>query len=814
MPRSVFGAKFVRWLDRRSFLTFVAVVVPALLNAQTVRGVVVDRGGIPVSGVLATLIDSTMAVVSRSLSNERGEFILRAGRPGPYAIRSLRIGYRQMISPTVHVGLNEFITSRIVLDDVRFQLETIRVAAKTVCEVRAESAVQTFALWEQARAALSAAALNAGAQSLVATTVHYDRVLERSGPRIVEQIVSTSTGVASQQWQTLPVDSLVKNGHVTVANDMTTYLAPGLDLLASDAFLLSHCLRLVPAADSSRIGIAFEPVRERRGVAEIRGTLWIDRASVELRQVEFGFTNIPREQARRAGGDVRFIRLANGAWAISRWNISMPVFTRRKMPTGFYDPELILAETRVSGGELSTITSVSLNGVDTLWSHEPLVMRGIVTDSLSGAVVVGARVELVGTKFVGVTNASGEFAISGVLPGVYDADVRSPVLSEIGVVSRSSVAFLDSGVNVALRVASRSQLVAALCPRTRLGRNGLGEGVIMGTLLAEVQDQRVANVRMVVGWRIISVRGGSAGVSVERPRRYIESHTDSLGAFRVCGVPINTDLELQAISDRVSSSPVLLNIPAEIGVARANPILDAAAVRTAVFVGVVMADSSSRILPGAEIRFPDLGLTARTNASGEFRLADIPPGAHKIVARAVGYMPLETELNFAANQTDERTLRLSRFTVLDSVVTTAAERRMNSFEENRRVGLGKFLTREDLERMRGRSMSSVMGEFNGLKLLRSPRTNAAWATRSRGVQSLGGAELIVPESGQPACYALVWIDGVPVYKGIDGEPLFDLNSIYPDEIEALEYYAGPAQTPPKYSGLKSSCGVIVIWRRR
>jgi hypothetical protein len=56
------------------------------------------------------------------------------------------------------------------------------------------------------------------------------------------------------------------------------------------------------------------------------------------------------------------------------------------------------------------------------------------------------------------------------------------------------------------------------------------------------------------------------------------------------------------------------------------------------------------------------------------------------------------------------------------------------------------------------------------------------------------------------------------YGSANGEwtlpPLFDVNSIAPDRIEAIEFYSSPAQTPAKYSGLGSVCGVLVIYTRR
>ncbi len=53
-----------------------------------------------------------------------------------------------------------------------------------------------------------------------------------------------------------------------------------------------------------------------------------------------------------------------------------------------------------------------------------------------------------------------------------------------------------------------------------------------------------------------------------------------------------------------------------------------------------------------------------------------------------------------------------------------------------------------------------------------------------------------------------------MYGGRPADALFDINSIAPASIEAIEYYAGASQTPLEYGGLESACGVIVIWTRK
>jgi hypothetical protein len=51
-------------------------------------------------------------------------------------------------------------------------------------------------------------------------------------------------------------------------------------------------------------------------------------------------------------------------------------------------------------------------------------------------------------------------------------------------------------------------------------------------------------------------------------------------------------------------------------------------------------------------------------------------------------------------------------------------------------------------------------------------------------------------------------------SGMRATPPFNVNSIPPTQIEAVEWYAGAAQTPARYSGLGSECGVLLIHTRR
>jgi hypothetical protein len=72
------------------------------------------------------------------------------------------------------------------------------------------------------------------------------------------------------------------------------------------------------------VGLGFEPVKDRQ-VPEIKGTLWVDRASAELRALEYEYVNVPSTvRAPGLGGRSEFARLAGGGWIIRDWYIRMP----------------------------------------------------------------------------------------------------------------------------------------------------------------------------------------------------------------------------------------------------------------------------------------------------------------------------------------------------------------------------------------------------------------------------------------------------------------------------------------------------------
>src|SRR4051812_7961270 len=139
-------------------LLALALAVPAgALRAQVIRGTVVDQGERALSGVVLQLLDVSSRVVSRSLSNEQGEYRLAAPAAGSYRIRTMRIGYRAATTETFTVAPRTELLKNISLASVGVSLDTMRVVARNSCRLATDSSAATFAVWEQVRTALTAA---------------------------------------------------------------------------------------------------------------------------------------------------------------------------------------------------------------------------------------------------------------------------------------------------------------------------------------------------------------------------------------------------------------------------------------------------------------------------------------------------------------------------------------------------------------------------------------------------------------------------------------------------------------------------------
>ena len=776
----------------RRWWCLVLLLLGSVAEAQRVSGDVTNMSGVPIPGVVIQLVDSGSVTVARTLTDEHGAFRLVAPAAGSYRLRTLRVGFTPYASPAFAIGSNEEVSRSLTLRSIAALLDTVHVSRNAVCRSSADASSATFALWEQARAALTAASVSLDDRSIVSTIVSFRRILDPKSHQPIRESLMSGADSTGTVWSTAPMDSLRTVGYVVVSGDTSVFNAPGLDMLASDAFIEDHCFRITEGPDPRTIGISFEPTSDRRRISEIAGTLVLDRSTSELRSADFHYVNSDRVPgASQSGGSMEFARMPNDAWVIARWSIRMPLLERRgrRISTSRFT----VAALQEDGGELA----VSRRGQQTLWVHTPVALTGTVIDSSTSKPSSGARVALLDTEKHAVADAAGRFAFDSLLPGDHVLEVRTSSLDSVRALQRLAITIASGSPPLAIRVPSAQDVAFAMCGVGESGSVERRKGVIIGTVDLTGDTSSVAGITVVADW----VEGAK-----QEPRAIVR-RTDAQGGFRLCGVPLDLPITLQASSETKESAPLELRVESHGQLALATMHLDSLRRGTAVLTGVVV-DSADQPIAGVEVGFPSLRKTLVTDETGAFRLREIPAGPQQFLVRKIGWGPLDTIIEFSPRRITNQRIVLTRMTVLEAMQTTAQGAWLRDFEDNRRMGLGHFITEADIERERPVQTSQLFATMPGLQLIRDARTSRTYVVSSRGPTSISTARC---GAGRPAD---VYLDNVHIYSGRPGEPPFDINSLDPNDIGGVEYYPGPSETPMRYQNLNAVCGVLVIWTRR
>jgi hypothetical protein len=255
---------------------------------------------------------------------------------------------------------------------------------------------------------------------------------------------------------------------------------PGADAFLSDAFVAGHCFRIQDPPDDHHdwIGIGFRPAEDPDTTTDITGVMWLDRASAELRRLEFTYVNVlffPQRicdnikgwcihgSGKGAGGSLDFARLADGEWLIHRWAIRTPAenteyrvdFKLRKIPGGFekcYDskkgcepvnvphPKLVtnfgsIAEVSRDGYNLflddTTLTAMSRIARRAAGAH-PARIAGVINDASTGRPLARAIVSTDAPARAAITNDSGFFELPTLPAKSIDLTVRRAGYEPIG----------------------------------------------------------------------------------------------------------------------------------------------------------------------------------------------------------------------------------------------------------------------------------------------------------------------------------------------------------------------------------------------
>ncbi len=238
----------------------------------------------------------------------------------------------------------------------------------------------------------------------------------------------------------------------------------------------------------------------------------------------------------------------------------------------------------------------------------------------------------------------------------------------------------------------------------------------------------------------------------------------------------------------------------------------------------IVTDGSSRAIAGAVVGIQSLGVSATANDRGMFVLLVERRGTFTVLARALGYAPVTREVYLPGGDTLRIDFRLAQAAQQLDPVVVAVENDplptgiMRDFEERRRLGFGRFITRDLLDQREHESVAAMMRGIAGVRMVQRPGScgGGLAAASGRGIAAVEfGSAQVATCGGKPlpaACYMAIYLDGIRVWApGLPDPP--DLNRLRTNMYEGVEIYRGPSELPTRYAGTGSACGAVLLWTR-
>ena len=231
-------------------------------------------------------------------------------------------------------------------------------------------------------------------------------------------------------------------------------------------------------------------------------------------------------------------------------------------------------------------------------------------------------------------------------------------------------------------------------------------------------------------------------------------------------------------------------------------------VATTIVFGTVR-NASGVPIPGADVWLEGTTAKVVSNDSGEFRIDDAPSGRQKVMVRRVGFRPDSRKVSLSPG--DARQVKFSLeglLEELDAVIVTAqkgASGRMAEFWARRMVGVGVFITRDDIDRRHPPQTSDLFHTVMGVKVISgSAAEPVRLATGRQAMTAVRGAN----SAASAICPMQFYVDGMFMYPGT-----FSIDEIVPVQIEAIEIFRGPSEIPARFRQRETGCGLVVIWTR-
>jgi Carboxypeptidase regulatory-like domain/TonB-dependent Receptor Plug Domain len=235
--------------------------------------------------------------------------------------------------------------------------------------------------------------------------------------------------------------------------------------------------------------------------------------------------------------------------------------------------------------------------------------------------------------------------------------------------------------------------------------------------------------------------------------------------------------------------------------------------------GTVHDKTSGAAVAGAAVLLLDtrrnLKSAVQTNADGRYAVSASAPGRYILSIQKAGVTTVESETLTLTTDSPlvrnfELTIappKLAPITVTGKAVVNTSGPNSHKYDEfllRRSVGIGTFLTREQIEAKPASQTQQLFQNIPGLKI---SQHGTQWFIRSqRCPAKLPTGE---PDPDPDRDYAdlpIIFIDGFQT-RGLNS-----LNMVNPSDIEGIEVYQGAAQLPAVAKG--NACAAIFVWLKQ
>ncbi len=671
------AARVARWgMALAPLFPCALVATPHPSAAQLVQGRLRDvESGAPVKGALVLLLDATGAQEGGALSGQDGLFRIRAPRPGRYTVSAERIGFETAVSTPFDVDAGRGIELTLDLEPKALALEGIRVEAGRRCSVSPEEGRIVAELWDEARKALRNQQWTDSVGVVRFRVVEYERNVDPGTGLATGETRRSVNWVGRNPIRSRPAQELLEDGFIRPdGTGGYQYFGADAGVLLSDRFLDTHCFGLTSSGTApDAMGLTFEPLGSRRGMADIEGVLWLGIADVRLRALEFVYTWSPwTEAAGVANGRVEFEELPEGVWIVRRWWIRMPRMTQSYDLMRGGQSGLRVAGLVEAGGAATRVDVAAGRRASAVAGVLGRI-AGLVWDSTRAEPLGGAEVFLSDAERSVISDEAGRFALDSVRVGTRELEFRHPRLDSLPVVMPATEVSVAGGATaeVTLAVPSPASIVGALCGG---GEHAPGSAAVFGVVRERGGGEPVAGATVLLEWTDYRV---VAGREVLADVQTLSVTTDERGRFTACGVPPGVLLAAQASVGgefgpirRVEvpwGEVVVLDLGLDPGVSTEEAELD-------VCPSMELSDAAGAVVgrvleqaTGVPVGLSTVWLTSdepgptvsvRSDAAGRFVFCGVQPGAYALRAAVQGLGSGRAAVDVRAGGRTDAELRL------------------------------------------------------------------------------------------------------------------------------------------------------------